>query len=126
MGNVLFTETVAKFYQSRQMYKTVVCDSLYNEMKQETPLTTVKGSLDFQYMEYALMSIDIMKDMQHLYALCKQMMEVSDEEIEAYRKEREKMEKGMTDDNGVRDSVYNEIMQLQKDIEESKSKLKLE
>lgn len=50
------------------------------------------------------------------------MMKVSDEEIEAYRKEREQIEKGMTDDHGVRDSVYDEIMQLQRSIDESKAK----
>ena len=126
VGNVLFTENVAKFYQSRRMFKTVVCDSLNNEMKQGTPLTTVKGTLDFQYMTYAMISHDILKDMQHLYALCKQMMEVSDEEIDVYRKEREQIEKGMNDDDGGNDPVYDEIMQLQNSIDESKTKLKLE
>ena len=126
VGNVLFTENVAKFYQSRRMFKTVVCDSLNNEMKQGTPLTTVKGTLDFQYMTYAMISHDILKDMQHLYALCKQMMEVSDEDIDVYRKEREQIEKGMNDDDGGNDPVYDEIMQLQNSIDESKTKLKLE
>jgi hypothetical protein len=95
-------------------------------MKQGTPLTTVKGTLDFQYMTYAMISHDILKDMQHLYALCKQMMEVSDEEIDVYRKEREQIEKGMNDDDGGNDPVYDEIMQLQNSIDESKTKLKLE
>ncbi|MBO4849321.1 MAG: hypothetical protein J5529_00305 [Prevotella sp.] len=126
VGNVLFTENVAKFYQSRQMYKTEVCDSLYNEVNRDKPLTTVKDALDFQYFFYALMSNDILKDMRHLFALCKQMMEVTDEEIDAYRKEREQMEKDMADDKGVRDSVYNETIQQQKNINELKSKLKLE
>ena len=124
VGNVLFTENVAKFYQSRQMYKTMVCDSLYNDINQKKPFATVKGTLDYQYMMYALMSYDILKDMRHLYALCKQIMKVNDEEVEAYRKEREQIEKGMSDSNGVRDSVYNEIMQLQRNIDELKSKLK--
>ena len=126
VGNVLFTDNVAKFYQCRQMYKTMVCDSLYNEVNRDKPLTTLKGTLDFQYFVYALMSNEILKDMQHLYALCKKMMEVSDEEIEAYWKKREQIEKGMTDDDGVSDSVNNEIMQLQSNITESKAKLKLE
>ena len=126
VGNVLFTENVAKFYQNRQMYKTVVCDSINNEVNRDMPFTTLKGTLDYEFMMYALISNDILKDMHHLYALCKQMMEVSDEEIEAYRKEREQMEKDMTDDNGVSDSVSEEIMQLQNDIEEAKAKLKSE
>ena len=126
VGNVLFTENVAKFYQSRRIYKTMVCDSIYNEVNRDMPFTTIKGTLDFQFVLYALMSNDILKDMQHLYALCKQMMEVSDEEVEVYRKEREQMEKNMSDENGANNSVYDEILQLQKNINESKAKLKLE
>ena len=126
VGNVLFTENVAKFYQNRMMYKTMICDSLSNEVNQDKPFTTIKGTLDYQYLIYALMSNAILKDMLHLYALCKRMMEITDEEIDAYRKEREQIEKGMSDNNGVRDSIYNEIMQLQKTIDESKAKLKLQ
>ena len=126
VDNVLFTENVAKFYQSRQMYRTAVCDSLSNEVSRDKPFTTIKGTLDYEYMIFALMSNDILKDMRHLYALCKQMMEVTDDEIDAYRKEREKIEKSMCDDSGVRDSVYDEIIQLQKNIDESKAKLKME
>jgi hypothetical protein len=126
VDNVLFTENVAKFYQSRQMYRTAVCDSLYNEVSRDKPFTTIKGTLDYEYMIFALMSNDILKDMRHLYALCKQMMEVTDDEIDAYQKEREQIEKSMCDDSGVRDSVYDEIIQLQKNIDESKAKLKME
>ena len=124
VGNVLFTENVAKFYQSRQMYKTTVCDSLLNEIHREMPFATIKGTLDCQYWMYALLSNEILRGMQHLYALCKQMMEVSDEEIESYRKEREQIEKGMTESDEAADSSINEILQLQKDIEKSKAKLK--
>ena len=63
--------------------------------------------------------------MKHLYALCKQMMDVSDEEIEAYRNEREQIEKSMTDDEEDADSLNNEIFQKQKTIDELKSTLKL-
>jgi len=124
VGNVLFTENVAKFYQGRQMYRTLICDSLNNEINREKPFTTIKGTLDYQYLSYALMSNGILNDIHHLYALCKQMMEVTDEEIEAYRKERELIEKSMTDKDKDADAVYDEIMQLQNNIDESKAKLK--
>ena len=125
VGNVLFTENVAKFYQSRQLYKTLVCDSLANEVARNKPFTTLKGTLDYDYSNYALISCGILKDMKHLYALCKQMMDVSDEEIEAYRNEREQIEKSMTDDEEDADSLNNEIFQKQKTIDELKSTLKL-
>ena len=125
VGNVLFTENVAAFYQMRQLYKTSVCDSVYNEMTR-TPFTTLKGILDFNYLLYAIASSGILRDMQSLYAQSKQMIEVSDEEIEAYRKQREQIDKGITESDEATDSIINELIQLQKNIDESKEKLKLE
>ena len=54
------------------------------------------------------------------------MMEVSDEEIEAYRKKREQIDKGISNGDEATDSIMNEIMQQQKTIDESKAKLNLE
>lgn len=118
--NVLFTESVAEFYQKRQFYKATICDSVLNEITCKTPFTTVKGTLDFNYMQYALTSCAIMKDMQQKYAQCKQMMKVTDEEIEAYRREREQIKEGMSEDAAVTDSLINEIIELQKKIDEAK------
>ena len=126
VGNVLFTENVAAFYQNRQMYKTLVSDSVLNEIRQTLPFSTLKGTLDFNYMGYALTSTGMLKDLQRLYAQCKQMMEVSDEEIEAYRKQRKQIDKGMSESDEETDSFIDEIMQLQEKIDKSKAKLKLE
>ena len=126
VGNVLFTENVAKFYQNRQFYKTLVCDSLSNEVMQGKPFTTIKDLLDFEYSYYALISNGFLKDLQRLYALCKQMVEISDKEIEAYRKERSQIEKGLSEDDEAADSFYKEIIQHQDVINESKAKLKLD
>ena len=54
------------------------------------------------------------------------MMNVTDKQMEAYRKEREQIEKGMTETDEATDSIMNKIMQLQGNIDESKAKLKLE
>ena len=126
VGNVLFTENVADFYQARQLYKTLVCDSVANEIERNAPFTTLKGTLDLNYSIYAMLSCDILKSLQHLYAQSKLMMDVTDEEIEAYRKERERMEKGMSADDEATDSINNEIIQLQRNIDESKAKLILQ
>ena len=124
VGNVLFTENVAEFYQMRKYYKTSVCDSLINEFAQTTPFSTLKGTLDFNYLVYAITSSGILRDMQSLYAQSKQMMEVCDEEIEAYRKQRKQIEKSKSEDDEATDSIINKIMQLQMNIDEQKSKLK--
>ena len=124
VGNVLFTENVAKFYQIRRTYKTQVCDSLVNGITRDNPFHTVKSALDFDYTDNALLSNRILKDMKHLYALCKHMMDIADEEVEAYRKEREQIERSMTDEDENSDSLFNEIIQQRRKIKELKEQLK--
>ena len=124
VGNVLFTENVAKFYQMRQFYKTAICDSIANELERNNPFTTIRGTVNYAYSINALLSYNILKDLRHLYALCKQIMEVTDEEIDVYQKEREQIEKGLHEEDVVSDSIMNEIMELQRNIDELNVKIK--
>ena len=123
VGNVLFTENVATFYQMRQVYKTTVTDPVYNEVMQNESFSTLEGILGFDYSEYALTSCGILMDMRHLYAQCGQMMKVTDEEMEAYRKARAQIEERVSEDNEDSDEIL-EIIDLQRRINESKAKLK--
>ena len=125
VGNVLFTENVADFYQDRKLYKTLVCDSLLNVITRNDAMSTLKGMLDVDYSFYAIMSRGVLNGMQRLYTQSKQMMEVTDEEIEAYRKQRNQIDNSLPEKEAA-DSILNNIMQLQGKIEESKAKLKLE
>lgn len=61
--------------------------------------------------------------MRHLYAQCRQMMKVSDREIEAYRKARAQIEESVSEDEKGSDAIF-EIIDLQNSINESKAKLK--
>ena len=124
VGNVLFTENVAEFYQMRKFYKTSVCDSIANELTRSQPFSSLKNSLDFEYSFHAIVSSGILKDMQRLYVQCKQMMEVSDEDIDAYREQREQIDKGMMGDDASGDSLENRFLQIQETIEEAKAKQK--
>ena len=126
VGNVLFTENVAEFYQMRKLYNTMICDSIANGVASSQPFSSIKKSLNFEYSFYAIMSCSILKDMQRKYAQCKQMMEISDEEIDAYREQRAKIDKGMMDDDASGDSLVNRFLQIQETIEAAKAKLKLE
>ena len=126
VGNVFFTENVAEFYQMRKYYKTSVCDSIANDITRSQPFSSLKNSLDFEYSFHAIVSSGMLKDMQLKYAQCKQMMEVSDEDIDAYREQREQIDKGMMDDDVSGDSLENRFLQIQETIEKAKAKLKLE
>ncbi len=126
VGNVLFTENVAKFYQVRERYKEFVCDSIQNAILKEAPAASLKGILGFEYWFYALMSGSCRIDMQHLYTQCKEMMDVSDEQIAVYKEARLRMEKEGSGAATADDSRSEKILDLQKKIEEGRKKLKLE
>ena len=126
VGNVLFTENVAEFYQMRKRYKTSICDSIANDLARSQPFSSLKNTLNFEYSFYAIVSSGMLKDMQRKYAQCKQMMEISDEDIDAYREQREQIDKSMMDDDASSDSLENRFLQIQETIEEAKARLKVE
>ena len=61
--------------------------------------------------------------MQNLFAQSKQMMKVTDNEIEAYSKERFKIEKSLEEDDELLEEI-NKIIELQRSIDTSAAKLK--
>ena len=125
VGNVFFTETVAGFYQNRHNYKKIVCDSIYDEANREPLFYSLKAILDFDFDFYGIISSDILADMQHQFATCKQIMDVTDEEIVAYRKERERIEKSLPGRKERMESNKNKFEQRQKKLQEAKDKLNL-
>lgn len=126
VGNVLFTENVAEFYQARAAYKTLVCDSIMNTLKAESLFTTLQGVINFDFSEYALIGNEIKTSMQPLFDQCKQMMDVSDEEIEIYQEERQKIKKEIPVDDEARAKKSQEIIQLLDEIKAAKKKQKIE
>ena len=126
VGNVLFTENVAEFYQARKLYKAVICDSINNRMVCNMPFVSLKGTLDFDYSYEFIVSGEIRMSMQNLFAQCKRMMDVNDEEIEAYRLERKQLQEESADESAKEDSIAKKILQLDQELREAKKKLKFE
>ena len=126
VGNVLFTENVAEFYQARKFYKAVICDSINNRMVSNMPFVSLKGTLDFDYSYEFFVSGEIRMNMQNLFAQCKRMMDVNDEEIGAYRMERKQLQEESADEFAIEDSIAKKILQLDQELREAKKKLKLE
>ena len=126
VGNVLFTENVAEFYQARKLYKAVICDSINNRMVCNMPFVSLKGTLDFDYSYEFIVSGEIRMSMQNLFAQCKRMMDVNDEEIEAYRLERKQLQEESADEFAIEDSIAKKILQLDQELREAKKKIKLE
>ena len=120
VGNVLFTENVAKFYQARHYFKTMVCDSIINDVTNYPFVYSLEHTLDFRFYDYAIICGGFLWDMQHQFAQCQQMMDVTNEEIEAYCRERQQMEADMKEADVVNRSKMEELIQLQKDIDEAR------
>ena len=126
VGNVLFTENVADFYRLRQQYKTMICDSIEAELRKTPIFYSIKEAIGIEYSYYGIASIGILGDMQHLFAECKQMMDVTDKELEAYQKQREQIKKALPEDEKRKDSIKQNIIEFQKKMYEANKQLKLE
>lgn len=91
IGNVLFVENVSEFYNLRRLYQTMICDSSkYGSFK------TLESVLDNDYSQFIFPSEMLYQRMKQSFVQCQQMMNISDEEIETYRKQREEMDEGMS------------------------------
>ena len=126
VGNVLFTENVALFYQNRKNYTSQICDTLRNRFSVDVTLANVKNLLDFDYAFTAAISHAMVADMRHLIAQCQEMMGISDEDLENYRRKRQEMEKKTFDKEAVDAEVWDNAMEWEEKIQNAKKKLNLE
>ena len=119
VGNVLFTESVAQFYQARRNFKTQVCDSLTNEAQNNYIFNSAKSIVDLFMFDIAIKSYDLKYDMEHLFTQCKEMMNVSDDDLEAYRRERAQWEKDFADKNSIIDSYAEKLIEQEQRARET-------
>ncbi len=91
IGNVLFVENVSEFYNLRRLYQTMIYDS-----SKYGSFETLESVLDNDYSQFIFPSEMLYQRMKRSFVQCQQMMDISDEEIETYRKQREEMDEGMS------------------------------
>lgn len=117
VGNVLFTENVADFYQCRQFYKKEISDSVLNRLRKDSPSTSLKDFLTFSFLTDAMYSNQLTKEMRHLFEQCQQLMNVTDEDIEAYKEKRTQLDNSDSYDNKIMDSTIIRLVTLQNGID---------
>ena len=78
--------------------------------------------LSFSFYNYAILSGGLLTSMQQLFALSKQMMDISDEDLAVYSKEREKIEQTLLEGDTIRNKMFNKVIQLNYQIEAAKAK----
>ena len=133
VGSIKFTQLVSEFYLFRQIYKTNICDSIHADITGSSAVTAFKSfqysdsyASDFlavDFAKYALVSIDMVTGMEQQYAECMRIMKLSDEDLEQYRREKlDKEPETMEKEILQRESRKEEVMQLQKEINEARPK----
>ena len=93
IGNILFVETVSSFYDSREKYKSIVVDSF--QKKLEEAISNYESLRDFNSDAYPFYSGSIIRMMTLDFEQCKLMMKVSDNELEAFSLQQQKLEESV-------------------------------
>ena len=86
--------------------------------------SSAKVMVDFDFFIYAFISTYVLKEMRKFLAESQQMMDVSDEQLEAYRKQREQLKASVSDKAYDNDSLIKNLYQLHDQIKAAKEKWK--
>ena len=124
VGNVLFAENVANFYSYRKSYKEKICDSMLADLEKEHSFSTLKGTLDYWFGGFSVMSGEILYDMQQLFAQCQKMMDITDEQLQVYCKKREELNDYLKEKEVI-DSLFQSEKEKAQEINEAKKNLRL-
>lgn len=93
IGNILFVETVSAFYDERNKYKTDVVEKFQEEEEMATSRYENLAALDApSYVYFGEMYYQAMK---RDFEECKMLMNVSEDDLDVFRKEQERLEQSL-------------------------------
>jgi len=122
ISNVYFVEKASEFYQLRKKYDENVekfSDSfnVFNVSFSPEDLAT------FNALHHFVINSYLLADMEHLYLQCKQIMKVTDKELESFYQMRQEIEAASGQKENVWDSKIPQLMEpWLKALEKSKEK----
>lgn len=97
IGNILFSENVSQIYNIRKKYRDEVVEKLRKEFM-KSGISSYEGIRDLDFVTYLSIGSYYLADAKERMNVCKQMMDISDEELDAYSKKREMLfDKSRTD-----------------------------
>jgi hypothetical protein len=117
VGNTLFVERVSIFYDMRSKYKHEVYDDFIQNM-QGCIENFDRLAAFSETAEYPLVSGVYITDLKMLFEQCKQMMYVTDEELQTFVDERYKLDKAH--DATVGDMTEQAVMENERRIQKFK------
>ena len=99
IGNVFFSELVSDFFHVRKMYKEEICDKFVKSFEENEGYKEYDKAINIDYPnDYIYMSGMFLNMMKYDFNQCQQMMDISNEDLDAFHQKRNIRE---------RDSVFN-------------------
>jgi len=126
IGNILFVEAVSSFYDLREKYKAIVIEDFQNQSNSLLFLETLR---DLNTPSFIFFSEAFLRSMKIDFENCKQLMKVTDEDLEVFSRQKEKLMEStrskMHEDIEESSSGRNErSIRLQQALEQSEKELK--
>lgn len=118
ISNVHFVEKASEFYRLRNKYKNNIEE--FGEIFDKFSISFSHEDLvTFDACHHFVISSYLLADMEHLYLQCKQIMKVTDKELQTFYQARQQIE----DASGERENVFeNKIPQVEKPWREALKK----
>lgn len=89
IGNILFVETVSSFYDNRSRYRSDVVEAFQQQTGEA--MQDLESLRDFNSSSYIFLSQAYLGLMNRDFERCKLMMKVSDEDLEQFRIQHQKL-----------------------------------
>lgn len=100
IGNILFVETVSSFYDNRSQYKSKVVESFRQDSMEA--MQDIESLREFDSSGYIFISQAYLVALNRDFERCKLMMKVSDEDLEVFRTQHQKLLEA-TNENAAQD-----------------------
>ena len=108
IGNVHFVEKVSEFYQLRRKYKNNVDEFVDDIVKLSG---TYEDMVGFNSLHHFVLSSYLLADMEHLNLQCRQIMKVTDEELDVFYQMRQQIEEASGDSENVWETKIPQVEQ---------------
>ena len=123
IGNANFVNEVSSFYIYRNHYKNDVMDHLKKELEEKEAIATLKGLLSVNFSEYVYENWAMLKSLKMIRDKCMQMMNVTEQDMQAFSKQQQIDEEIGSEDSGTLQRLYEEWLKAIDVIEQANAKL---
>lgn len=125
IGNVNFINEVSEFYIQRQVYKELVVEKLANELKEIPFYRSERDLFEFDFPDYVLDNKLFLIMMKEIRDKCMKMMDVSEQEMEAFSQQRVTATSDSQEDSLVH-TLYDELQAAEAVIEPARKRYQQE